>query len=691
MIGQKITNDKGLPIDGLKLEESAYQPPQEVIQLMAQVQRDYQIGWTLQHKPFDEFDGYSLLDRARLDQQTFAAYVGCEWVPKNKRWRWKGRKNTSRNKLIGILAFMIAGMLYPYVYAKNEQDDEDKMTARVMRILVEDHLRKANYEVKFLFMVLSALVNPAVFVEIEYVEAFQRIKQRMADGSIKILDAVDELLSGLNLNTIPIDEIMLCDYYSGTGNIQRLPVLIRVRRIPWDEARAKYEGKFYNKQGKDLFGYVQAGKTRVVLAGQEKATLFSIDWTEADRDYVQVLTPMYRSEDLQFDIVGGVFMGNEEDPYNTNPFEHRRMTLVKDQWVTIPVIPIAMSGFEPIDPAGRFAYYKSGAFKEFWDDASQNAMHRILHDGTYMDVIKPVFLSGVSKVDSTTMVPGATIGMPAGASATPYSLGPNLSAATNLMNIQKEDLGESTVTELMSGGKPAPGVTAYATGLAEQNARLKMGVFGIMIADLLKQVGELTVDCIIQYGTVGELDYSIPGTLRMKYITNLSKSKDKGKEITNRIIFSDQFIGKTLNDDHIKKFEWSLYNKSGKNPQGRYNSDQRTYIVNPYQFARYTYTMYVDVDQIIQKSAGTDQQRKITAFNMLTDPRVAPFTDQKNVVDDFVIDEFGGDDPERYKKQDMGQNSMLNSIMSPGLQKPGQQNGAGAPVVSPMQQQPQYQ
>lgn len=54
------------------------------------------------------------------------------------------------------------------------------MTARVMKILIEDALKNSNgkrgYEINFLFMVCSALVNPAVFVQVEYVEAMQKAK-----------------------------------------------------------------------------------------------------------------------------------------------------------------------------------------------------------------------------------------------------------------------------------------------------------------------------------------------------------------------------------------------------------------------------------------------------------------------------------------------------------------------------------
>jgi len=206
MIANIVTDKDGNPVDGNgnKLSESTYNPPEEVKKLFAQVQTDYSTAWRLQHRSFDEFDGMSLLDRARLDQQTFGAYVGASVEPVSKQWRWKGRKNTARNKVIGILAHLISGMLFPYCYAYNEENEEDELTAKVMRILIEDHLKKADYEIKFLYMVTSALVNPAVHVQIEYVEAMQRIKEKLSDGTYKVTEAVDMLLSGIGMNIIPM-------------------------------------------------------------------------------------------------------------------------------------------------------------------------------------------------------------------------------------------------------------------------------------------------------------------------------------------------------------------------------------------------------------------------------------------------------------------------------------------------------
>ena len=193
MIGQLITDPKtGLPLTKNPVAKSKYQPPKEIKELFARVQQDYQVSYNLQMRPFEEFDGESLLSRARLDQQLFSTYVGCEYVAPQRRWKWKGRKNTARNKIIGILAHMLAGMLYPFVHAKDEAGEEDKLSAKVMRILIEDSLRKANYEIKFLSMALTALVNPAVFVNVQYVEAYQLVKTKLSSGKYEMKEVFSQ-------------------------------------------------------------------------------------------------------------------------------------------------------------------------------------------------------------------------------------------------------------------------------------------------------------------------------------------------------------------------------------------------------------------------------------------------------------------------------------------------------------------
>lgn len=672
MIGNIVTDDKGFPLDGTgnKLTASSYTPPDEIKRLFARVQQDYQIAWSLQNRPFDEFDGYSLLERAKMDQETFGAFVGAEFVPQQKKWRWKGRKNTARNMIIGLLAHVLAGMLFPYCEAYNDQDEEDKMTAKVMQILIENHLKKAGYEIKFLFMMTSALVNPAVFVSVEYVEAMQSVKLKNGDGSYRVEEVVDELMSGLNLNIWPIDSILLGDFF--TYDIQKQPNICKVRRISYDQARGEFAGKYFI-DGKDQFDFVQAGMTRIVMSGTAGQTLYDIDWTEADANFVQIITMGYRPEDLEVTFVGGVYMG-EYDPkkpkdiYNSNPFKHRRMTMIGDKYILMPVYNIAKSGFEPLDPGGRFAYYKSAAFKEFWDDAAQNRAYQLAQDGMSLDVMKPVFLSGVAKIDSTVMVPGATIAMPPGAQVTPYQLGPNIAAALNVMKTNQEDLGFSTQDQDLS--QPKANVTATASLKAEQNAKVILSVFGLMIADLVKQIGTLTMDVIIQHTTVGEIDATVPSNLNMKFKKFISKGKESGKDITNKIEFTNSTEMNNLTPEKANDLEWKMFDDAGG-----MDTDQRNYKVNAYKFARSQFTVGMDADMIISRSMGTDQVRKERAFNILMDPRVMPFINPVAVVDKFVLEEYSDGDPDEFKRQEQpGQdpNEMLNAAMGGSMPQPQQ-------------------
>ena len=657
MIGNVVTDEKGLPLTSgaKKLEVSSFVPSAEVKKFFAQFQKDYLNAWILQRKPLDEFDGYSLLDRARIDQETFGAFVGVEFLPVHKKWRWRGRKNTARNKVVGILAHLLAGMLFPFVFAQNERDEEDKWSARVMGILIEEHLRKANYEIKFMYFVLSMLVNPAVYASVEYVVALQKVKQKLKDGKIEIEEAVDEMMSGIQLHVLPIDEILLGDLYTGTGQVHTQPNIFRERRISWDKARSIYAGRFFDASGKDLFDYVEAGQTRWMSAG-ENAQLFDVEWTEADQNFVQEVTGYYRSEDIQVTFVGGIPMCNHEDIYNSNPFEHRRMVSQGDKWLSVPIYPIAMSGFEPIDPTMRFVYYKSASFKEYWEDKKINEIDRLLVDGVKLDVMKPMFFSGVAKVTSTVMAPGATVGMPPNAKVDAYSLGPNLAAAYKVIQDGEKDMSESTQDKVMQG-TTEPNVTATQTVVAQRQARIFLGVAGIGVAWLVKQIGELAMDCEIQHTTIGELDATIPEAMRMKYKIILAQGKDKGKNVTNRIVFTDRYMGRNVSAKEVRRREWALWEKAGGE-----GSDQRIWEVNPYKFARTRYTMFVDADKIVARSMGTDRQEKALAFERLSDPRVLPFTDPEAVATDLVIEEFSDGDPDRFKRK-KGQEEMMQALM----------------------------
>lgn len=643
--------------------------PDDVRKLWQKVRDDYFKAYSLQNRPFEEFDQLSLLQRMNLDQQTWGAFVGANYSPADQSWRWQGRKNTARNKIIGILAHVVSAMLYPFVYAYNEDNKEDELTARVMRIIIENHLRKTKYEDKFLYMMCSALVNPAVFAQVEYVEALQKIKYKR-DGKWIIEEVVDEIMTGIHLNLVPVDQMMLGDFY--TSDLQDQPYIIRVRRVSYDEAKKLYGGKYFLK-GTDVFDSVQKGDlTQVVGAGRDYQTIYNIDWTIADQNFVQVLTAYYKADDLEVEFVGGVLMGNYDDSYNTNPFKQRRLTTnKKGEYVTMPVYPFAKTGFEPIDPNRRFAYYKSASHKEFWDDASLNRAYQLLQDSSYLGAFPPTMISGVTNIESSIMVPGYTFGAPRDTALNPAYQQRNVPSLQLLLNENRDDMSLSTQDQLQSG-VAQPGVTATASLKAQQNAQIIMTVFATMISSLVRDIGQLYVDNVLLHTTQGEVDTTVPDSLVAKYRTVRLQTKEDGKDMNNIIKFDPNMSLPTFNQSKADKLEWELYNKNGQDEPTAYE-----YVVDPYKFAKAQFAVYVDPDIIVSRSLGTDQMRKDKLLNYATNPAIAPFLNMKEVVGKLVIDDLAEGDPDKFKADENQPNPLLNSMF-----------GKPSPMQPQMQPQP---
>jgi hypothetical protein len=649
-------------LDNQPLLSKKMNAPQDVRKLWEQVRQDYFNCYALQNRPFEEFDMLSLLQRMNLDQQTWGAFVGANYSPSDQSWRWAGRKNTARNKIIGILAHVVSAMLYPFVYAYNEDNKEDELTARVMRILIENHLKKTKYEDKFLYMMCSALVNPAVFAQVECVEALQKIKYKK-EGKWVIEEVVDEILTGIHLNLVPVDQMMLADFY--TPDIQNQPYIIRVRRLGYDEAKKIYQGK-YKWDGADVFDSVQKGDmTQNFGAGRDYQTIYNIDWTLADQNFVQEMTVYYKAEDLEVTFVGGVLMGNYEDVLNTNPFKKRRLTTNKNgEFCTMPVYPFAKTGFEPIDPNRRFAYYKSAAFKEFWDDASLNRAFQLAQDSSYLGAFPPSMITGVTNIESSIMVPGYTFGAPKDSTLTPAFQQRNMPSLQFLMQQNQDDMSLSTQDALQSG-VAEKGVTATASIKAEQNARIIMTVFATMIASLVRDVGQLYVDDVLLHTTQGEIDATIPENLKVKYRTIRLQTKEDGKDVNNIVKFDENMELPTFDEKKAEELEWKLYNENGKDEAHTYS-----YVVNPYKFARAQFLVYVDPQVIISRSLGTDSIRKERLLAWAQNPVFAPYLNMKEVTDKLIIDDLAEGDPDKFKADE---NQIANAMFS----------GQTAPMPSP--------
>jgi len=122
-----------------------------------------------------------------------------------------------------------------------------------------------------------------------------------------------------------------------------------------------------------------------------------------------------------------------------------------------------------------------------------------------------------------------------------------------------------------------------------------------------------------------------------------SRGKENGKDVTNHIEFTTDLANVT--PEKANEMEWDMFAKAGG-----MQATQMSYKVNPYKFARTQFSQYINPDQIVSRSLGTDKLMKERAFQIMSSPMVSPYLNMPEVVDEFVLKEFGGNDPDRFKK-----------------------------------------
>src|SRR3990167_9761163 len=134
MIGPLPTSQDGKKITA---PISIYSPPEGVIELTKRIQQDYALGYQNQTKVLREFNDMSLLTRMETDQKVFNSYIEPKSDDPDEAWKWNGVRPIPRNKVISMAAHVTSTILFPGVFAQNENDEEDRQAGEVMGDLIE--------------------------------------------------------------------------------------------------------------------------------------------------------------------------------------------------------------------------------------------------------------------------------------------------------------------------------------------------------------------------------------------------------------------------------------------------------------------------------------------------------------------------------------------------------------------------
>ena len=632
----------------VKSPASTFKPTDKEVEVIKLVLSDFSLANEIRNKPYTEFNNKSLLERINEDQKAWNSYQEPGSDDPEFAWKSNAIRPITRNKVISIAAHITGSIIYPQVFAQNENDEEDKDAAQVMRDLLEWSYDQSEYDKTFVYAVISACVNPAVIIEDCYAEHYRTIKEIISAEKWKSKNVLDEEYSGFKNPIIPIDEIFVADIYE--PNIQRQPFIIRRRAINYSSAQAMY------KENKN-FEYVKPGIQS--LFSENSGMFYEVQDDSLDGRLVEEVVYYNRALDLRLVFLNGIIVTDAEQP---NPRQDKKYPFVK-------------FGYEPIND--RFFYYKSLAFKLGPDQSVINTLYQMVIDGSFLQIMPPSVVFGNEDINSSIVTPGKiTRFTEPDTKFEKIDTGSNLNAGFNTIQIVEKSLAESSMDVLQQGMSIRGSQTAFEISKLEENARIMLGLFGKMIGFAIEEMGRMRADAILQYMTVGEVNEITgkSGKLKFKKFT-LNNRSVNGKKMTRNIEFDMDMPDEMTKDEALDKSYGILEEEGGL------DSDKQIYKVNPTLFRRSKFLFRVYPEMIVPPS---DRVKK--AFNLEEYDRAVqnPLANQEAIYKDLLLGSYDTtkDDVDKYvkKPEEMQQEQQQAQQQAPGMV--GTQQGQQSSPIS---------
>lgn len=588
---------------------SEWRPSPEEKEMRTKILEDFSVANDVRNKKYKEFNDRTLLEYQDDCQMAWNSYVPPRSLDPDNAWRSQTVRPITRNRLISIAAHVTGAIMFPKVFAQNENHEEDKAASSAMRGLMEWSGEQAKYPKTFLYTVIAMLVNPAGIIHTEFSNVMRKVKRMQEDGSFTTEEILDELYSGFQDSLVPVEELFIPEIY--THDIQKQPYLVRRRVLDWTSLQAKY-GHLPN------FKFVHPGLQ--TMFDEETGEFYEErDEEMSDRQGEEVIY-YNRPLDVEIAVVNGVLM---HDPERPNPREN------KDY-------PFAKGGFELIDE-GQFFYYKSAADKMRSDQDVADLLYSMVIDGTLLELMPPVGIFGVEDVDQQVVAPGATTAFQnPNTRMERITAGHNIQAGLGVLEKIESSMSESS-QDPSRGGATAPGnQTAFEISRLEQNARVLLGLFGKMIGFMVHDFGILRMGDILQYLTVGDAaEISSTGAM-LKYQRFLIEGTKSKK--TQRIDFD---LFEAASDDEILNSSFRVLDEEG------IDSDVEIFKVNPALFRKMKFHVKIVPDLEILPSDAVQKALNLEAYDRAIQN---PHADQEQVYRDFLLGSYpvSKDNPEKY-------------------------------------------
>lgn len=638
-----------------KFEKVNWIPTDKEKLMRDRILKDLVKGTTNLWTPRIEFNDLSVIQRLQYDQMAFNSYQ-----PNNGEsadaddvngWHSNAMRPIVRNKAISIAAHALARVIFPKIFAYNKSSDEESEAAEIMENLMEWAGDQSDYKYFALKRVIAALYEPASIGYTEYAETYHQVKVEKKDGKWTYKVELDKDYSGFKDDPVPSDELLIENFYE--PNIQHQGFLIRRKIISYSKAKAKY-ATLYPKFNK----YVREG-LQCVYSDANQSFYYVYDPTM--RQYqVEEIVYWNKALDVRIIMLNGIIINDADSPNPRNDKQY----------------PFEKFGYELIN--NRCFYYKSLAFKLQQDANIVNTLYPMIIDGTYLQIMPPMFHRGEEVIASDVIVPGKTTSLTSKDStlqAIQTSI-MRMQDGLNVLQKVEDSVSESSQSETQQGNATPGSQTAYEISRIESNASTVLGLFIQMIAQHVKDFGKLRLSDILQYLTIAEVD-KIEGGNELTYKTFLMHNQQtKGGIKSKKIVLTPDWAQEPMTKKTYLNSSYDLLTQEG-------GLESKTEIskVNPILFRNLTYYCTVSPDVLNPRSEDLERAYGLEFYDRLI---ANPLADQEEALRVLVsTNPNARRDPERFiskqqnpaqMAQDMNQNSLLNPKEQPLKQIASQKN-----------------
>lgn len=424
------------------------------------------------------FNDISPLQYWAEGRRRFNVYVPVR-RDQSKQWKTLYKSAMTRNKCLGVIAHVVSMMIEPSIQAQNSNQEVDITAAQFFKDMVDYTQEKEDFEVKLFWAITMAVAEGTVFLEDNYGEFKQVVKEitelgeeglalkwKNPEEKVKFLGAFSKI--------VPPDQILIPNPY--ITDIQEQDWVIHRQRMTYDQAKTVYG----NCKNWDQ-----------VIPGNSSGWSYSDSYFEQysacaylHANEVEVNRKWCKRDDTLDIVINGVQMTPDGNP---NPRTDKQY-------------PFAKGGYEPIDY--NFFWYKALTDKVAPEQDVYDTVLRMFIDRQHIRNIPPLLTNNPALVNEEIIVPGNVTYVGNTKDSTVTTI-PGFDSAldngtVNLLQTMGQNMSESSLDPMQmgsagSGEKP----TATQAIQMAKNAQVMLGLFGWMIGYLITEWTKLRIQTIL--------------------------------------------------------------------------------------------------------------------------------------------------------------------------------------------------